>query len=274
MSSSNARLFEPQSINALSQANRFSDETAGPSAIQPKGEQLAFYGQTGPYAMPRAMHADDIEAAVAGFVEAADRAIHVAGFDGVEIHGANGYLLDQSLTDDTNARADEWGGDVAARLGLHLRVARAVRDRLGATVPVGIRISQGKVNDLTHRWPEGEAAARIVFEGLAAAGLDFIHVTEYHAWAPAFGDDGASLVALARRYAPAMTLIANGHLEEPERAVQVLDDGADVVAIGRGALANPDWPSKVRAARELDAFDAGLLSPIANIKDCELAPAD
>lgn len=256
---------------ALSQGNRFRSETAGPSAIQPKGAQLGFYRGEGPYPLPRAMSEVDIAEAIAGFARAATLAVAGAGFDGVEIHGANGYLLDQFLTDYTNSRSDAWGGAIDHRIRLSVDVTKAVRQALGKSVPVGIRISQGKVNDLFHKWQEGVSGAELVFGTLAGAGLDYIHVTEFEAWRPAFGDEGPSLVSLARKYAPSLTIIANGSLHDPDRANQLLQEGADVIALGRGALSNPSWPRRVQAGQTLQDFDRRLLAPLGNIKQSELA---
>lgn len=256
---------------ALAQANRFRSETVGPSAIRPKGLQLAFYLGDGPFRLPRAMSEADIAEAIEGFTRAATFAIEVAGFDGVEIHGANGYLLDQFLTDYSNLRSDTWGGAIGQRVRLSAEVARAVRQAVGGAVPVGMRISQGKVNDFTHKWAEAEAGAEVVFGALADTGLDYIHVTEFEAWRPAFDNDGPSLVSLARKSAPELTIIANGSLHDPVRAEQVLRDGADLIALGRGALANPAWLRLVAEGGVLQSFDRALLSPLGNIKPCELS---
>ncbi len=256
---------------ALTQHNRFKDHTQAPSAVQPKGEQMGFYHGSGRYPVPEAMDADDIATVVTSFADAAARAIDIAGFDGIELHGANGYLLDEFLTDYTNLRDDAWGQGLQGRLALVLEVIAAVRAQVGPQVPLGVRLSQGKVNDLEHKWPEAERAAEIIFSGVAAAGVDFIHITEHKAWAPAFPGGDTSLVNLARRYAPGVTLIANGALHDPERASASLEDGADLIAIGKGALANPDLPAKIRAQQPLAEFDGSVLGPIADIKDRELS---
>lgn len=164
----------------------------------------------------------------------------------VVIYGGNGYLLDQFFTDYTNHRTDKWGGDITSRLSLSLAVIKAVRNSVGNNAVVGIRISQGKVNDFYHKWANGEADARIVFSLLAASGVDFIHLTEYEAWQPAFEDNPLSLVELARKYAPEVTIIANGSLHDVHRAETVLHAGASLIALGRAALANHDWPSRVQ----------------------------
>lgn len=254
---------------ALSQGNRFVDHTVAPSAIRPKGEQMRFYYGEGQYPLPREMTEEEIADAIAGFAQAAQRSVLEAGFDGIEIHGANGYLLDQFLTDASNQRNDRWGGDVRARLGLTLEVLKAVRAALDE-VPLGVRISQGKVNDFTHKWAGAEADAEVIFGSLADAGVDFIHVTEFEAWQPAFADKRSSLVALARRFAPQVAVIANGGVRDAERAEAVMEEGADVVALGKVALANPDFPLRVMRGQETLAFDGEILGPIADIKDSEV----
>lgn len=256
---------------ALSQGNRFRADTIAPSAITPQGKQMEVYAGNGAYATPRAMTEADIGAVIDGFVRAARLARDVAGFDGVEIHGANGYLIDQFLTAHTNLRDDAWGGTIDRRARLALQIVRAVREAVGEDFTVGIRISQGKVNDFTHKWPEGVKGAHTVFAQLADAGINYLHVTEFEAWKPAFADDARSLVQLARESAPKLTIVANGSLHDPARAVEVLEHGADVVTLGRGALANHDWPHRVRAGIAPRDFDPALLSPLGDIKPAELA---
>lgn len=255
---------------AISQGNRFRDSTVGPSAIQPKGTQMTFYHGKDRYALPSAMTESQIADAINGFAESAGRAIEVAGFDGIEIHGANGYLLDQFLTDYTNDRTDQWGGTTKNRMRLILETFKAVRARVGTKVPVGVRISQGKVNDYHHKWANGEHDAEVIFGSLAEAGADFIHVTEFEAWKPAFAPGGPSLMRLAKRYAPKAAIFANGSLHDVERALAALDDGADIITIGRGALANPDFPNRLSDHSILKDFDPTILGPIANIKTKEL----
>lgn len=254
---------------ALSQANRFVEQSAGPSAIRPKGEQMRFYHGQGAYRVPQAMSGEDVADAIDGFAQAAKRAVEIAGFDGVEIHGANGYLLDQFMTDYSNQREDRWGGDVRQRLSLTLEVIAAVKKVVGPS-PVGVRISQGKVNDFQHKWAGGEHDAQAIFGSLTDAGVDFIHVTEHQAWQPAFIGNEASLVTLARRYAPGVTLIANGGVQDAASVKQALQAGADIVAVGKAALANPDLLQRLLDGRAPEHFDPSVLAPIANIKESEL----
>ena len=266
-----ARIFaQIMHAGAISQGNRFRDTTLGPSAVEPKGHQMEFYYGKGTYPVPAAMTEEQIADAIEGFAASAARAV-AAGFDGIEIHGANGYLIDQFLTGYANRRDDRWGGGTRQRTTFMRTVYEAVRARVGIDVPVGVRISQGKVNDFTHKWAGREQDAEAIFGTLVEAGASYIHVTEHKAWEPAFEGGRDSLVALARRYAPRVALIANGGVQDAALAQEVLATGADLVALGKAALANPDFPNRIRAVQEVSAFDPTMLGPIADIKPSELA---
>lgn len=182
---------------ALSQGNPYRRRTVGPSAVRPKGDQMPFYRGAGAYHVPREMTLEEIEEAVAEFVNAAHRA-RSAGFDGVEIHAANGYLLDQFLSEGINLRTDAYGGDIRTRAALTVQTIAEVREAIGADFPVEVRISQAKVNDFEHRWSGGETHAEIIFRAVAEAGASYVHTTEFEAWRPAFAPGGPSLAALAK----------------------------------------------------------------------------
>lgn len=257
---------------ALSQGNRFTTETAGPSAVKPKGEQLGFYGGSGEFALPKEMTEADITDVIKGFVAAAKNAKE-AGFDGIEIHGANGYVLDQFLTDYINHRQDQYGGSLENRLRLPIEVVKAVREAVGTDYPVGIRLSQAKVNDSDHKWKGAESDAEIIFTKLVEAGVDYIHIAEPNAAGPAFGETGPSLIELVKKYTNTVVM-ANGSLGNPNLAATLLNDGkADIVTVGKAALANQDWANKVKDAKELEEFDfQKILLPQASLKEFEVKP--
>jgi 2,4-dienoyl-CoA reductase-like NADH-dependent reductase (Old Yellow Enzyme family) len=253
---------------AQTQGNIHHARHVAPSAIQPGGRQLSFYGGEGPYATPAEMTEAQIQEAIAGFVQSARHA-QQAGFDGVELHGANGYLLHEFMTVEFNQRTDRWGGDYQARLALPLEVIRAVRKAVGPDFVVGMRLSQGMVTDSQLKWDGGIEAAHYRFATLAAAGLDYIHVTEPDVSAPAFAE-GASLAAIAKG-AVQIPIIGNGAITTGEQAQQLLNSGAaDFVAIGKAALANHDWPIRVKDGDPLTAFDYAMFSPMATVTN-ELA---
>ncbi|WMD19947.1 NADH:flavin oxidoreductase [Achromobacter seleniivolatilans] len=253
---------------ALSQGNPYRATTKGPSAVLPAGQQMAFYRGQGPYQMPEAMTADDISEVINGFAQAARRA-QEAGFDGVEIHGANGYLLDQFLTAHTNLRQDRYGGSLDNRLRLTADVIDAVRRATSANFAVGVRCSQGKVNDFTHKWEGGEADAAQIFGLLGALPIDYLHTTEFEAWSAAFGKGGPSLAALARKHV-AVPVLANGSLHDAMQAAGMIErQEADFVSLGRGALTHADWPDRLRAGEAHETFDRGLLAPIADLANAD-----
>lgn len=263
-------IIQLEHAGALSQGNRFAQQNIAPSAIQPKGEQLPFYGGHGAFPTPKEATKDDIKYIIKGFVDTALRA-KSTGFDGVEIHGANGYLLDQFLTDYTNNRTDEYGGSTENRVRLLVEVSNAVREAVGPEFTVGIRISQSKVNDYTHKWAGKEKDAEIIFSQLGQAGLDYVHVTEYQALQPAFSDGSVeTLAGLAKKYGK-ITVIANGHSEDPTKASEMIVSGkADVITLGKEALANHDWVNKVKNGELLVVFNPeSVLRPDAKLKEFE-----
>jgi 2,4-dienoyl-CoA reductase-like NADH-dependent reductase (Old Yellow Enzyme family) len=232
---------------------------------------LEEYGGSGRWPVPREMTTSEIDFAVAGFVGAATRA-QAAGFDGVEIHAANGYLLDQFLTVYTNSRCDEYGGSVANRIRLTARIVAEIRHRVGTDFVVGVRLSQTKVNDLKYRWPDGAKDAETIFAALAEAGVDYLHIASE---GRDFIDtarfaDGRTITAVARQVT-GLPVIANGGMHDMRQAAHVLDgDHADLLSIGRGALANPDLPARLGRGVELNRFHHAMLAPMATIANARL----
>lgn len=239
---------------ALSQGNRYINETIAPSAIKPiTNTDLASYGGTGEFPVPKEMSKEEMNVVVKSFANSALRAKQ-AGFDGVEIHGANGYLLDQFLTDYTNQRTDEYGGSIEKRLRFPIEVIQGIRNAVGSDFVVGIRLSQSKGNNYYHKWVNGEKDAEVIFSSIGKAGVDYIHLNEYDATLPAFNNDGPTLASLAKKYS-GIPVIACGKLEDPKKGeTLLLNEEADLIALGKGALANPDWPKRVLEGNELKAF--------------------
>lgn len=237
--------------------------TIAPSSLRPLGEMMPEYGGRGAYRLPEAMTEDDLESVREGFVSAARRA-SAAGFHGVEIHAANGYLLDQFITDYTNRRRDDYGGEIGDRVRFPAEVVAAVRAASPAEFVVGVRVSEAKVNDFLHRWSTPEAAT--IFGRLADAGASYLHVAgEGRGFRESTAPGREPLTSLARRLS-GLPVIANGGLEDPELAEEVLVEGhADLIALGRAALANPDWPRRVASGEPRATFERGMISPRATI---------
>lgn len=257
---------------ALSQGNSFKEGTVAPSAYQPEGERSPLYGNGGPYPMAKVLPLEEIKVLIQSYSQAAYNA-RLAGFDGVEIHSANGFLPDQFLTDYINGRTDEYGGSLENRLRFLLETIEAVKARVGDELIVGVRISQTKVNNFEYKWPNEEKDAQVIFESLGKAGVDYIHTYEYDSLAPAFGESGRTLAELAKKYG-GTTVIVNGGLSKPVEASKALLKGGDLVALAKIALANPDWPQKVQDGQPIEAFTGEVLAPTPTIKESELLAAE
>ena len=230
-----------------------------PSAVPSEGE----HQQTGnPMATPRAMTEAEIEQALDGFAQAARNAM-ATGFDAVEIHGAHGYLLDQFLWEEANQRTDAYGGSLANRLRLPTEVTRAVRAAVGDEVAVMYRFSMWKLDDFAHVFGGGVDELREIATTLRDAGVDLFHVSTYDALAPALGTE-QTLAGLTREIA-GLPVIGVGKLHDPVRAAGLIGAGdADLVAIGKGQIANPDWAENVRtgAIDNLIEFDGAMLETL------------
>jgi 2,4-dienoyl-CoA reductase-like NADH-dependent reductase (Old Yellow Enzyme family) len=241
--------------------------TIAPSPVRPKGEMMPNYFGQGPYPMPKAMSLEDIAQVTDAFVEAAKRA-QGAGFNGIEVHSANGYLLDQFITTYTNQREDHYGGSTHNRIRLSAQIVAAIKAAVSPSFIVGIRLFQTKVNDREYRWPDGRQEAEIFFSTLAQAGADYLHLaSEGRDWQA--GEitevDGISLTQFARKLT-GLPVVANGGMQDPARSAAFLSEGhADLVSLGRGAMANPDYPRRLASSRPLLSFEGGMVYPEATL---------
>ncbi|GAA0523964.1 oxidoreductase [Chitinophaga japonensis] len=247
--------------------SQHTQHTQAPSAIQPLGHKMPEYGGgDGPFPLPRAMTPEDIATARQGFISAAQQA-KAAGFDGVEIHAANGYLPDQFLTDYTNTRQDAYGGTMANRFRIIAEIIAGIRAVAPATFIIGLRLSEGKVNHLHYRWPGGAATARALLAEVAQAQPDYVHIAaELGNWRrECLYDDGTSFTSLAKEIVQ-VPVIANGGLHQPALAREVLTGGhADLLALGKAAIANPDWPARIQRGESTLPFHPGMIKPSAGI---------
>jgi len=211
----------------------------------------------------RAMTEDDIQAVIAGFVAAARRT-KAAGFDGVEIHGAHYYLLSEFFSPYTNRRTDKWGGSVENRARLAVEVTRAVRGEVGPDFPIFFRMNA------VERFEGGMsiADAVLVAQQLEAAGVDVLDASGIGHAIPAewAGEKFLNLTSLLPKDVPGgafaaaagelkralrIPVIVVGKLAEPGVASRVVDEGqADLVAIARQLIADPETPRKILAGRE------------------------
>jgi N-ethylmaleimide reductase len=220
-----------------------------PSAIKPIGQVFTGQGMVD-MVTPRALDLAELPAIVADYRQAAQNA-RAAGFDGVEIHSANGYLLDQFLRDKTNQRTDAYGGSIENRARLLLDVTEAVlqvweKDR------VGVRLSPlSSVNDIDDSDPE--PLFTYVVEQLAARGLGFIHVIEGVTGGPR--ETGHSFQLSRLREIFKGTYIANnGYTRDLALATRAANT-ADLIAFGKLFIANPDLVERLRCDAPLNEPD-------------------
>jgi 2,4-dienoyl-CoA reductase-like NADH-dependent reductase (Old Yellow Enzyme family) len=213
------------------------------------------------------MSLDDIDHVRTSLVECARRAAQ-AGFDGVEVHAANGYLLDQFITRYGNQRTDQYGGSPENRARFTAEVIAAIRGAMGDDFVVGVRMSQAKVNDFDYRWQGVDEASRLLGT-VAGSGAHYVHVaSEGVSWEnSAFLEEGVSVTGLAREVCK-VPVIANGALGEPGEAARLVREGhADLISLGESALANADWPNVVALGKPLNSFDIEMLKPEVTIEN-------
>ena len=205
---------------------------------------------------PRALDASELPGIVHSYAAAARNAVETAGFDGVEIHGANGYLLDQFLKTGSNHRTDDYGGSIQNRARLLLEVTRAVTDAVGGG-RTGIRLSPvTPANDAHDEHPQ--ALFDYVVRQLAPLHLAYIHVIEGATGGPReLADRPFDYEALRAAYRQAggkgAWMVNNGY--DKPLAEEALKEGDDLVAFGRPFISNPDLVRRLREGATLNAWD-------------------
>jgi len=216
---------------------------------------------------PRAMTANEVGNLIASFGEAASRA-RKAGFDGVEIHGANHYAVHQFFSPRANHRVDNWGGTLSKRMNFPLAVAQAVRDALGPKSIAGFRITPFE----SERGGYTLEDAKLLCNELAKLDLDYISVSldDYRMSRPvsetrvydgpveiSYTPAESPITEFARVIAGRSAVMASGGIKTCIDAEGAIKKGADLVAIGRAVVVDPEWLSKVRSKSEASIL-AGL----------------
>ncbi|GGW13330.1 oxidoreductase [Streptomyces capoamus] len=241
----------------------------GPSGVALDGTKLG-----------REMTQADIDNVVAAYASAATAA-EALGFDGVEIHGGHGYLIDQFLWPHTNRRTDAYGADVAGRTRFAAEVVAACREAVSGDFPISFRFSQWKVNHYQARIAETPQELETMLGLLADAGTDAFHCSTRRFNLPEFEGSDLNLAGWAKKLSgkPAVTVgsvgLSNEFLQvfQGEQATvtgigELLDrmerDEFDLVAVGRPLLGDPEWLEKVLAGRvdELTPFHVGLVGSL------------
>ncbi|MCI2964919.1 MULTISPECIES: alkene reductase [Shewanella] len=230
-----------------------------PSAIAPVGTKVWIVDEAHPEGQmvdcpePRAMVQADIDRVVADFAQAGVNAV-AAGFDGIEIHGGNGYLIDQFLRTNSNHRTDAYGGSQENRIRFLLEIVQAVSAKIGAN-KVGVRLAP-YVTFKDMACPEIVDTILLAAKHLSALGVAYLHLSEAD-WDDAPKVPESFRVELRRVFKD--SIIVAGRYDVA-RANEVIDNGyADLVAFGRPFIANPDLPYRLMHQLPLSAFDKGPL---------------
>jgi 2,4-dienoyl-CoA reductase-like NADH-dependent reductase (Old Yellow Enzyme family) len=254
----------------------------GPSGIWFPGPQAD--GGAGPSEVRgEPMTQADIDAVIQAFGDAAESAQRL-GFDGIQLHGAHGFLIDQFFWDRTNLRTDRYGGTLRDRTRFAVEVLEEVRRRVGPDFPIFMRISQFKMMDYTAVLAETPDALADFLEPLADAGVDVFDCSIRRFQQPAFAGSHLNLAGWVKKLSGKPTMCCGGiglrsgsvdfgdadaykatataSLSELDALCDMLDRGEfDLVALARAILGDPAWPAKVRQGREheLKPFTADLM---------------
>ncbi len=202
----------------------------------------------------RALTVEEIHAVADGFAAGAKRAVD-AGADGVEVHGANGYLLWQFITPKTNLRTDEFGGSPENNVRFARLVGEKIRAAIGPDKLITLRLSQDGVDDFVGAWPGGVTYAKAIGQALKGSAYDALHWSSFNYLDNRDPADPTPMATVLRQ-ASGLPLITNGGIADGPGAEAALTSGAaDVVAIGRPIFAHPDWAYLVRSGVDYPWMD-------------------
>ena len=201
---------------------------------------------------PRALTAEEVEQTISDFAQATQRAI-LAGFDGVEIHGANTYLIQQFFSENSNQRTDKWGGSLEKRMAFPLAVIKAcaeiVEQYTKTPFILGYRISPEEVEKPGITFDQTLAFVDV----LKDQPLDYLHVSMGYRWRKSLNDPSITtpLVETIKEHVQGkLPLIIVGDVETPADAAEVTDKGFELVALGRESIREPQWVQKVESGDE------------------------
>ncbi|MGV6851789.1 MAG: NADH:flavin oxidoreductase [bacterium] len=264
-------------------AIRQADTGAGPDPSVPGYSPSGLVAPGRPSGV--AMSHDDVLETIEAFVQAAVDAQKV-GFDGVEIHGAHGYLIDQFFWEGTNQRDDEFGGDAVSRTRFAVDIVKGIKQRCGADYPVILRFSQWKQQDYNARLATTEQELGMFLAPLVEAGVDIFHCSTRRFWEPEFNGSSLNLAGWTKKLTgkPCISVgsvgLNSSFIDEEKRdmvdqsgveqssfedlAKRIEHEEFDLVAIGRALLQDPEWVLKVRENRldELDDYSKQSLKTL------------
>jgi 2,4-dienoyl-CoA reductase-like NADH-dependent reductase (Old Yellow Enzyme family) len=226
------------------------------------------------------MSDSEIADAISGFANSA-RYAQELGFDGVELHGAHGYLIDQYFWEETNQRDDAFGGSLEARSNFAAQIARAVRKATGPDFPILLRFSQWKQQDFAAKLAHTPAQLETFLKPMIDAGVDIFHCSTRRFWEPEFEGSDMNLAGWTRKVSGVPTISvgsvslnmdfvtgfrqAGAEVTGIDKLVEMMERGDfDLIAVGRALIANPDWANKVRAGKlaELTPYSPQALATL------------
>jgi len=235
----------------------------GPSGLNLSGEKIT-----------EPLTENEIGDVIAAYTQSAADAARI-GFDGIELHGAHGYLIDQFFWDQTNKRTDGYGGDLAARTRFAVEIVEACRRAVGEDFPIVFRFSQWKAGHYDAKLAETPQQLLQFLKPLADAGVDVFHCSTRRYWEPEFEDSHLNLAGWTKKLTGKPTITvgsvgldnefrsSSGDAAKPAILNSLIErlekEEFDLVAIGRALLADPEWAAKIRDNRtdELLSYDAG-----------------
>ncbi|MRN54643.1 NADH:flavin oxidoreductase [Paenibacillus monticola] len=225
----------------------------GPSGLNLAGEQVT-----------EPMTEDEIQGIITAFAQAAADAKRI-GFDGIELHGAHGYLIDQFFWEKTNLRTDRYGGDMEARTTFAVEIVDACRRAVGPDFPIVLRFSQWKSGDYNAKLARNPEELTRFLAPLSNAGVDIFHCSTRRFWLPEFEGSELNLAGWTKKITgkPSITVGSVGLNSEfvsavpdeneednLDRLVEKLEkEEFDLVAVGRALISDPEWPAKVQSGR-------------------------
>ncbi|MEI9888516.1 MAG: NADH:flavin oxidoreductase [Rhizomicrobium sp.] len=211
------------------------------------------------------MSDEQVADVIAGFAKSAVYAKEL-GFDGVELHGAHGYLIDQYFWEQTNARDDKYGGSLEERSNFAADIARAVRAATGPDFPILLRFSQWKQQDFAARLAHTPQELETFLRPMIDAGVDIFHCSTRRFWEPEFDGSPLNLAGWTKKISGLPTISvgsvslnmdfitafrqAGAEISGIDALIEMMERGDfDLIAVGRALIANPDWANKVKAGK-------------------------
>ncbi|MFZ2322400.1 MAG: alkene reductase [Ignavibacteriaceae bacterium] len=225
-----------------------------PSAIVFKGEVWTDQKQMQPYPIPEEMTYDEIQSTINEYVGSAKLAIE-AGFDGVELHGANGYLIEQFINPAANQRTDEYGGTIEKRLRFVIEIAEKAAAAIGAD-RLGIRVSPYGVSNGMSLYDEIEEAYSILAKKLSEIGLVYLHIADHSSMG---APEVKPSVKIKIRENFKGCLILSGGYDAVKAEQEIKESNGDLVAFGRYFISNPDLVNKLKLGLQLREADKETL---------------